>query len=193
MPFLAAGTEGCLIRGPDRRLPGVLGSQSQPWGPPEKGLARPGSQRARRPRSACGRGSRQAAAGPGLRVPPPLPLPGLPELCPGVLRPRTGGLLEGPQPHSGKRGPATQGRPCSLSPAAPRGGRRVWGPCWGHSLPAGRPSARLRAAAPGAGRGQAPPGPGRWHLGGWWKGASQACRVDWRGRLQKNAPSRTAP
>nr|XP_025142715.1 tetraspanin-32 isoform X17 [Bubalus bubalis] len=26
---------------------------------------------------------------------------GLPELCPGVLRPSTGGLLEGPQPHSG--------------------------------------------------------------------------------------------
>ena len=44
--------------------------------------------------------------------------------------------------------------PCSLSPAVTGGDGRVWGPRWGHSLPAGWPSAGLRAEAPGAGRRQ---------------------------------------
>lgn len=94
----------------------------------------------------------------------PCPLTGLPELRAGVLRPGAGGLLEGPQPHSGERGSVTRGRAPAPSPAATGGGRRVWGPRWGHSLPAGWPSAGLRAAAPGAGSGQDPWGPedGTW-------------------------------
>ena len=65
--------------------------------------------------------------------------------------------------------PSCGGGPLLPLSCGHRGRQAGVGTTLGHSLPAGRPSAGLRAAGPGAGRGQAPPrGPedGTWGVGG---------------------------